>query len=474
MTGQGQAKLISGSTSNISATSVFVVDLEHALLMPAISGACGEGAAIDPATGCLPEEPGKLVYDETVLAMVRDRRDKGCRTALVSAHGNGRVQAVADHLAVFDDAIDLRSSEIDSGNPKGAGKVDRLLARYGERGFDFVGSQPEDLAVWRRAQRSFAVRPSPQLKADAKAHGINLVVLGSGAGWSILPLVRALRPHQWVKNLLILLPVIASHEFGSLGAVLLAIIAFSLTASSVYILNDIADLESDRAHARKRNRPFASGAARISHGIWLAAILVVAAVGLSLAYLPLQFVALLGLYMSATVAYTYWLKRKLLVDIITLAGLYTTRILAGGAATGIAISPWLLAFSMFVFFSLAAIKRQAELIGQERNGRHGVPGRAYQSDDLPVVRGMAISSGQAAVLVLALYINSPAVTGLYAQANLLWFVCPILFYWLSRMELLTHRGFMHDDPIVFAFRDRISLLCFLAVVTVVIVAVKGY
>jgi len=298
--------------------------------------------------------------------------------------------------------------------------------------------------------------------------------LQSVKAWSILPLIHAMRPHQWVKNLLIPLPIIAAHEYGGLGSVLLAMIAFSLTASSVYILNDIADLEADRAHARKRNRPFASGAARVSHGIWLAAILAATAIGLSLAHLPLAFVAVLGLYMSATVAYTYWLKRKLLVDIITLAGLYTARILAGGAATGIAISPWLLAFSMFVFFSLAAIKRQAELVDQERNGRKSVPGRAYQSDDLPVVRGMAISSGQAAVLVLALYINSPAVTGLYAQPYVLWLICPILFYWLSRMEILTHRGFMHDDPIVFAFRDRISLLCFLVIAIIVLAAAVGY
>jgi 4-hydroxybenzoate polyprenyltransferase len=291
---------------------------------------------------------------------------------------------------------------------------------------------------------------------------------------SAWPLIKAMRPHQWAKNLLILLPILASHDFTALGTALVAMVAFSLIASSVYIVNDLADLESDRAHPRKRNRPFASGRASIPQGILLAALLIVAALVLSLVFTPIAFVATLLLYLAATVAYSFWLKRKLLVDIIALAGLYTTRILAGAAATGIALSPWLLAFSMFLFFSLAAIKRQAELVDQERAGRSNTPGRAYFTDDLPTIRNMAVSSGQAAVLVLALYINSPAIVGLYALPNLMWLLCPILFYWLSRMVIMTHRGFMDDDPIVFACRDRISLLCLLAMAIVVFVAVLGY
>jgi 4-hydroxybenzoate polyprenyltransferase len=283
-----------------------------------------------------------------------------------------------------------------------------------------------------------------------------------------------MRPHQWAKNLLILLPILASHDFSALGAALMAMVAFCLVASSVYIVNDIVDLPSDRAHPRKRNRAFAAGEAQISHGLVLAALLAVTAFALSLAFTPPLFVATLLLYLLGTIAYSFWLKRKLLVDVIALAGLYTVRILAGSAVTGIALSPWLLAFSMFLFFSLAAIKRQAELVDQERTGRSVTPGRAYFTEDLPVIRTMALSSGQAAVLVLALYVNSPAISKLYAAPHLMWLLCPILFYWLGRMAVMTHRGYMDDDPIVFACRDGISLLCLLASAAVVLTAITGY
>lgn len=472
MTGQNQNGCVgSGRARSGTSPTVLVVDLEHALLRR-VSARAGSGSgAVNGTEG---HDPQALTYNEAVLDLVRKRRDTGHRTVLISATIESGLEAVVGHLAAFDDVISIPQVDGDARASQSAGKVDLLVSRYGERGFDYVGSQPEDVAVWQKSDRAFAVNPSSELTSVARENGLDLVAVGSGLSSPILPLIRAMRPHQWVKNFLILLPVVASHDFASLGAVVFALAAFNLTASSIYILNDIVDLEADRVHPRKKNRPFASGAAQVSHGLCLAAVLVTAAAGLSLTFLPLEFVALLGLYATTTIAYTFWLKRKLLVDIITLAGLYTIRILAGGAATGISISPWLLAFSMFIFFSLAAIKRQAELVDQERNGRRSVPGRAYQSDDLPIVRGMAISSGQAAVLVLALYINSPAVIGLYAQPYLLWLLCPILFYWLSRMELITHRGFMHDDPIVFAFRDYISLLCCLSVIAVVLLAVFGY
>lgn len=475
MTVQNQKERVSlGGTERSTTPAVLVVDLEHALLWQGPASQGNKLGMEEATAGQAPVDPQALAYNQEVLDLVRERRVSGHRTALVSASVESGVEAVAGHLAVFDEILSLPPADSDTPKRQSAGKVDLLVSRYGERGFDYVGSQPDDVAVWQKSDRAFAVSPSPQLTSFARESGLDLVALGTSSSLSILPLIRAMRPHQWVKNLLILLPVFASHEFAGLELIVIAMAAFSLTASSVYIVNDISDLDADRAHARKRNRPFASGAAKVSQGLWLAAALVAAAAGLSLAFLPSEFMAVLGLYALTTVAYTFWLKRKLLVDIITLAGLYTTRILAGGAATGISISPWLLAFSMFVFFSLAAIKRQAELVDQERNGRHSVPGRAYQSDDLAVVRGMAISSGQAAVLVLALYINSPAVIGLYTHPYVLWLLCPILFYWLSRMELLTHRGFMHDDPVVFACRDRISLLCFLSVVGVVLLAVTGY
>lgn len=425
-------------------------------------------------TACPPAPaPTELLCDEAVLDQVRVARAKGTRTVLISTASQEHVAAVAEHLGLFDDAIGLSEPASDSLSAPSTPRADALEVRYGAVGYDYIGNQIDDLNVWMRARRAFVARPSREVKTAAEEQGISLASVNENT-WSIWPLIRAMRPHQWSKNVLILLPIIASHNLGAIGAALLAMVAFSLVASSVYIVNDLVDLQSDRAHPRKRRRPFASGEAQISHGLVVAALLIAAAIGLSLAFLPAKFIAVLLLYLAATVAYTFWLKRKLLVDIIALAGLYTARILAGGAATGIALSPWLLAFSMFLFFSLAAIKRQAELIDQERAGKTAALGRAYFTDDLPIVRIMAVTSGQAAVLVLALYLNNPATVGLYAQPYVMWLLCPILFYWLGRMELMTHRGYMDDDPIVFACRDGISLLCLLTSAVVVMTAVIGY
>jgi 4-hydroxybenzoate polyprenyltransferase len=274
-----------------------------------------------------------------------------------------------------------------------------------------------------------------------------------------------MRPHQWVKNALVFLPVLASHQIAAATLLqsLLAFVAFSLVASSVYVLNDLLDLAADREHPRKRNRPFASGAIPIAHGTWMAAGLLGAG-GLVSLTLGAEFVLVMLAYYVATLAYSLHLKRRALVDIALLAGLYTIRIVAGSAATGIELSMWLLAFSIFLFFSLAAVKRQAELIDNAESGKADVTGRGYLVSDLPIISSMAIASGYVAVLVMALYINSPAVRQLYSYVPVLWGICCVLLYWVSRMVMITHRGRMHDDPIVFAFRDRVSQVCLLTIV----------
>jgi 4-hydroxybenzoate polyprenyltransferase len=236
-----------------------------------------------------------------------------------------------------------------------------------------------------------------------------------------------------------------------------------MIASSVYVVNDLLDLAADRSHPRKRLRPLASGALRITHGTWLAPILFVSGLAFA-APLGLEFVLLMLGYYVATTAYSLNLKRRMLVDIFTLAGLYTLRIVAGGVATGIPLSVWLLAFSIFFFFSLAAIKRQAELVDTLATGDISTRGRGYVSADLPLVAIVATASGYVSVLVMALYISSAAVTELYSQPAALWGICLVLFYWISRTEMVTHRGGMHDDPIVFAVKDRISLICLAAIV----------
>lgn len=274
------------------------------------------------------------------------------------------------------------------------------------------------------------------------------------------PYLRVLRPHQWLKNALIFLPLLAAHRFdaGTITQAAMAFVAFSLVASSVYVLNDLVDVEADRSHPRKKNRPFASGAIPTKQGPVLALIPLVLG-GVVAVPIGMQFIAVLTGYYAVTLAYSFFLKRRIVIDICVLAGLYTFRIIAGGAATTIPLSVWLLAFSVFFFLSLAAVKRQAELVDGIARGKVQASGRGYVTDDLPIVANMAIASGYVSVLVMALYLNSPAVSELYSSPMLLWGICLVLLYWLSRIVMVTHRGRMDDDPVVFAVKDRVSLLC---------------
>ncbi|NOT84587.1 MAG: UbiA family prenyltransferase, partial [Methylococcaceae bacterium] len=248
----------------------------------------------------------------------------------------------------------------------------------------------------------------------------------------------------------------------------LAFVAFGFCASSVYLLNDMLDLEVDRQHPRKRNRPFAAGELSLLVGLALVPILLMGSVALA-ATLPKLFWVVLGAYYVLTVAYSFALKSMVLVDTMTLAGLYTVRIVAGAMAIKVPLSFWLLLFSIFLFYSLALVKRYAELDAMQRQGKLSAVGRGYHVDDLPILHSLGTASGSLCVLVLALYINSPLVESLYRHPQVIWFLCVLLLYWISRIWLKTHRGEMHDDPVVFALRDKISLIIgMLAIITVVI------
>lgn len=288
------------------------------------------------------------------------------------------------------------------------------------------------------------------------------------------PWIRALRLHQWAKNLLIFVPLFAAHRFGELDLLLttiLAFVAFGMCASAVYVVNDLSDLSADRRHPRKRMRPFARGRLSVRQGMIAALLLAAGALVLSMATLSAAFVALLVLYLAITTAYSLYLKRILLVDVLILAGLYSMRLFAGAVATDIPLSPWLLAFSTFLFFSLALVKRYAELIYLE--SQEGDPdfGRAYETGDKELLRGLGTASGVAAVLVMALYVNSGLVVELYSRPALLWFVCPPLLYWIARMWLIAHRGTMHDDPIVFTIRDPASYVVGIIVMLVIALSI---
>lgn len=426
---------------------------------PALVGWLGLGKAgfkTRLADECL-ADAGRLPLNEAVLDLVRAARAEGRRTALVSAADQRQAQALAARLGLFDEVHGTTKGGV---NLSGAAKAAFLTDRYGEKGFDYVGDSRADLPVWRSARRAITVGAPPPLRAAAERCGGETAHLDPPREGRarLAPYLRALRPHQWLKNALIFMPMLAAHDFSAAGAALAAFVAFSLTASSVYLINDLLDLSADRAHPRKRLRPFASAEVPLIHGVALAGLLVLAALLISLLFTPLLFLGALLLYYVATFAYSLVLKRKLIIDVWTLGGLYTLRILAGAAATGVPLSPWMLGFSMFLFLSLAAVKRQAELTDQIRGNKAQSAGRAYHVDDLPILRSIALSAGYAAVVVFALYISGPKVSALYSRPEALWLVCPLLLYWVSRMVMVTHRGDMTDDPIIYAARDRVSLI----------------
>jgi 4-hydroxybenzoate polyprenyltransferase len=272
--------------------------------------------------------------------------------------------------------------------------------------------------------------------------------------------IRVLRPHQWAKNALVLVPTLLVGGLPSQRSLIsagLAAISFSLCASAGYVFNDLRDVEADRAHSSKRFRPFASGDLPVAFGPPLLVVLVVCSFGIAVAALPLAFVAMLALYFAATLTYSLVLKDKFMLDVVALAWLYTHRVLAGGIATGISISAWLLAFSMFMFSSLAFVKRYVELRHATRGGQ--LQGRGYHTRDLEMIASMGPCSGYLAVLVFCLYIDGNTVSGIYREPALLWFMAPVLLYWVSRVWFLAHRGQMHDDPVAFALTDRPSWLC---------------
>ncbi|SCY43323.1 UbiA prenyltransferase family protein [Paracoccus tibetensis] len=285
-------------------------------------------------------------------------------------------------------------------------------------------------------------------------------------------MIRACRPHQWAKNLLIFLPVLTAFNLAALPAAALAFLCFSFAASAVYIVNDLLDLPNDRRHPRKRFRPFASGEATAAQGAVASAALLLLAFSLAL-LLPGPFLGMLLTYLVITTVYSLSLKRKMMADVITLAVLYTLRIVAGSLATGIVLSPWLLVFSMFLFFSLATIKRQAELEDLTNRGKTETAGRNLLVSDLPIYRAMSISSAQAAVLVFALYTQDTSVQLQFSKPIILLLICPILMLWLGRMQLMTTRGFMTDDPLVFTMRDRVSATCGVVMLSFFLMAAAG-
>jgi 4-hydroxybenzoate polyprenyltransferase len=404
--------------------------------------------------------PETLPYNVPFVDWLREQRAVGRRLILCTATDRSIAEGIAKHLDLFDEVIATDGAI----NLAGANKADALEARFGTGGFDYAGNSSADLAVWARAREAIVVNAPAALLATARARfTVGKVFDAPARGFSVWR--RALRLHQWLKNLLLLMPLLAAHRLGDghAWAVLgLAFLAFSLCASSVYLANDLLDLESDRLHPRKRNRPFASGTLPAWIGVVLAPVLLVVSMLLA-SQVGRSFQAWLAFYFVLTCVYSWVLKRLILIDCLTLAMLYTLRVLAGGAAVGLQLSFWLLAFSVFLFLSLAFVKRFAELELQRESGRTKLHGRGYHTDDASLIQTMGITAGQASVLVLALYLNSDAVTKLYKSPEVIWGAVPVMLFWIHWMWMQAHRGNMHDDPLVFAVKDRTSLVAGAAV-----------
>ncbi|MBK8384464.1 MAG: UbiA family prenyltransferase [Candidatus Accumulibacter sp.] len=410
-------------------------------------------------------DPSRLPYNCDVLAMLQVARAEGRRTVLVSASPRSWVDAVARHLDLFDDV--LATDDVFT-NLSGLAKAERLVRRYGEQGFDYAGNARSDLHVWRCARKAIVVTPDHGVLACAKSQADVDTVFDDRPPrlWTWL---KAMRLYQWAKNLLVFVPLLGAHAWANTAAVTqvcLAFLIFGLAASSVYLLNDLLDLDEDRRHPRKRLRPFASGMLPVAHGV-VATLLLLASAVLLAGLLSPGFRAALATYYAVTLAYSFHLKKLVLIDILVLAGLYTVSLIAGGAAVNLGLSFWLLAFSVFLFMSLALVKRYTELLVQRDAGALTACGRGYNVDDFPLLQTMGVVSGYMSVLVLALYINSDTGRVLYSHIEFIWFLCLLLLFWISRVWLLAHRGQMHDDPLVFALKDRSSrAIALIAVVAV--------
>jgi len=394
--------------------------------------------------------PALLPYNESFVQFLREEKSRGRRILLVSASDRALVEKVAAQVGLFDEVMASDGQT----NLRSETKRDALVKKFGQGGFDYAGNSYADVAVWAATRKNIVVN-APKSLATRMRNAGRVVAEFAGPPERARAAWKALRPHQWVKNIIIFVPLITAHKLRDVTMVqssLLAFAAFSFFASGVYVLNDLLDLESDRQHVRKRNRPLASGRLYLPWAFIGGPLLLLIPTVLSLIALP-KFALVLLAYGVITTAYSLRLKEVAILDVFVLAGLYTMRLVAGHVASGIEFSSWLLGFSMFIFLSLAMMKRLQELQSLREQNLTGIKGRGYVVGDLEIVNTFGMTSGYLSVIVMALYVNSEQVSKLYHHPGLLLLICPLLLYWISRVWLITHRGQLHDDPVLFALKD---------------------
>lgn len=401
-----------------------------------------------------------LPYRQALLDYLVEEKARGRRIVLATAAHRSIAQGVADHLPVFDQLLCTDDNE----NLKGEAKL-KAIEQQVAPDFVYAGDSSADLPIWRAAKAAVLVGVSPQVAREARqSTTIEREFFNEKPGIKVW--AKALRVHQWIKNLLLFVPLLTAFSFSELGNVvecIMAFIAFSIAASATYIVNDLWDLESDRQHARKRLRPFACARIPVATGVLAAAALLAGAFVIA-AFLPKAFMLLLAVYVVMTTTYSMVLKSYVLIDVLMLSLLYTLRILAGAAAIGIVVSSWLLAFSMFVFLSLALVKRCSELVSLAASGKDATRGRDYRVGDLAVLWPMGVSATISSLVVFGLFINSEETQMRYLSPMILWLTTLLLSYWLGRLWIKTARGEMHDDPVVYAVVNRGSRMTVIAIV----------
>lgn len=408
------------------------------------------------------------VRPEVVTAIESARAD-GRPVLLATAAHHRAASRVARDTGLFDDVI----ASTDDVNLKGETKrlaIREWVDRSGCAGYSYAGDSHADLRVWADADAVIVVNPTRDLERRIDSLGKPVTVLGKRRD-TVRSVIRALRPHQWTKNALLFVPMVLAHtiDLQRIVNVLLALVAFSASASAVYVLNDLADLPSDRVHPKKQQRPFASGHLGITTGVGLIAGLLALSLAIAVTFLPASFTLILVGYFLANILYSHVFKQRALIDVMVLAGMYIIRVEAGAVAATTPISDWLLIFSFFFFTSLAFSKRYTELRRAAASGLARLAGRGYRTADLPFVEALGTASGFVSVLVLALYMESDPMRRIYGESRLPWLICPLFLYWITRVWLLTHRGELDEDPVVFALHDRLSFVIVLISVVLIMV-----
>lgn len=403
--------------------------------------------------------------NQDVVDYLIDEKKNGRNIILVTATMQNYADEFKEKFDFFDEAVGSKGGI----NLVGIQKAEYLKNRFGDRGFDYIGDSSKDLYVWKFAANALIVGNNQEIIDKAKQIS-NVIKIWEDDNESKISIIyRQLRVYQWVKNLLIFLPALLAHnlELSTYFNLILSFFSFSFVASSIYIFNDLMDLNSDRNHEIKKNRPIAAGKFKISDAFIYSFFLMIVGILIS-AFVNSSFMIVLIIYIISTFAYSIYLKKIYIIDIITLAVLYTLRLIAGSATSGEIISEWFAAYSLFFFFSMGALKRFTEL---KNSKKEKLSGRGYLSDDIDLIKSMGISSSLISVLVMVLYINSSTISQLYPNPKFLYLIIPILLHWVLRVWILADRSLMNEDPIVFGIKDKSSYISAILIFVILLLGI---